>query len=71
MMSTVTQKEIELVAANPEKHSDITETKVDNPVPGEGEPQWVTGTPLYLILLSGTLASFTILLDTSIVATVS
>ena len=70
-MSLPTQQEVELTAARPEKQSAITEAKVDTAHIEEEETQWVTGLPLASIMAAITLASFTIMLDTSIVATVS
>jgi len=70
-MSTFTKQEVELTATSPEKQSAITETNVDTSHSGEEETQWVTGLPLASIMAAITLASFLIMLDTSIVATVS
>jgi hypothetical protein len=71
-MSTFTQQETELVPAVPEKQSAITETKVETShTEEEEELHWVTGVQLYSIMAAITLATFTMLLDTSIVATVS
>jgi len=69
-MSLPTQQEVELAPASLRKQKDITEAKVDTSHAEEEEPQWVSGLQLFSIMAAITLASFTILLDTSIVATV-
>ena len=69
-MSTLTQPEVDLSTASPEKQIDNKETKLNTSESEDAEPQWVTGVQLYSILAAVTLASFTIMLDTSIIATV-